>query len=265
LVAWPFCMALYFSVTEGAAGQPGPFIGLRNFGKLWHDGIFIQTLQNSFVFTCSAVILKTVLGTVLALLLFRTVRFRKWVCGAVLLPWVMPTALSTLGWCWMFDSLYGVFNWTLIHLGMAQVGPNWLGTPHLAKVAVVIANVWHGLPLFAITILAGLASIPQELYEAARTDGAGVWARFWHVTVPMLKPAWAIVISFSTIFTLGDFTIVYVLTHGGPFNSTHLFATLANQIGLQSGRIGEGAAVSLFVFPILVLVVYFQLRFVRKE
>jgi multiple sugar transport system permease protein len=232
---------------------------------LLHDGIFIQTLQNSFVFTFSAVLLKTVLGMALALLLFRTVRFKKWVRGAVLLPWVIPTALSTLAWWWMFDSLYSVFNWTLIHLGIVQVGPNWLGTPYLAKIAVITVNVWRGLPFFAITMLAGLVSIPQELYEAAKTDGAGAWARFWYITVPMLKPVLAIIILFSTIFTFSDFNIVYVLTRGGPINSTHLFATLANQIGLQSGKIGEGAAVSLFMFPILVLVVYFQLRFVRKE
>jgi multiple sugar transport system permease protein len=265
LVAWPFFMALYFSVTDSWVGQPGSFIGLRNYWNLLHDGIFIQTLQNSFVFTFTAVLFKTALGMALALLLFRTVRFKKWVRGAVLLPWVIPTALSTLGWWWMFDSLYSVFNWTLINLGLVQVGPNWLGTPYLAKIAVITVNVWRGLPFFAITILAGLVSIPQELYEAAKTDGAGAWARFWYITVPMLKPVLAIVILFSTIFTFSDFNIVYVLTRGGPINSTHLFATLANQIGLQSGKIGEGAAVSLFMFPILVMVVYFQLRFVRKE
>jgi multiple sugar transport system permease protein len=265
LVAWPFVMALYLSVTDSWVGQPGSFIGLRNYWNLLRDGIFIQTLQNSFVFTFGAVILKAILGMTLALLLFRTVRFKKWVRGAVLLPWVIPTALSTLGWWWMFDSLYSVFNWTLIHLGIVQVGPNWLGTPSLAKLAVITVNVWRGLPFFAITILAGLVAIPQELYEAAKTDGAGPWARFWYITVPMLKPVLAIVILFSTIFTFSDFNIVYVLTRGGPINSTHLFATLAHQIGLQSGKIGEGAAVSLFMFPILALVVYFQLRFVRKE
>jgi multiple sugar transport system permease protein len=265
LVAWPFLMALYFSVTDSWVGQPGSFIGLRNYWNLLHDGIFLQTLRNSFEFTFAAVFLKTVLGMILALLLLRTIRFKKWVRGAVLLPWVIPTALSTLGWWWMFDSLYSVINWTLMHLGIVQVGPNWLGTPHLAKAAVITVNVWRGLPFFAITILAGLVSIPQELYEAAKTDGAGPWARFWYITVPMLKPVLAIVILFSTIFTFSDFNIVYVLTRGGPINSTHLFATLANQVGLQSGKIGEGAAVSLFMFPILVMVVYFQLRFVRKE
>ena len=265
LVAWPFFMALYFSVTDTWVGRPGSFVGLRNFWHLLHDGIFLQTLRNSFTFTFFAVIFKVVLGMALALLLFRTVRFKKWVRGAVLLPWVIPTALSTLGWWWMFDSLYSVVNWTLVHLGILDVGPNWLGTPHLAKIAVITVNVWRGIPFFAVTILAGLVSIPSELYEAAKTDGAGPVAQFWYITLPMLKPVLAIVVLFSTIFTFSEFNIVYVLTRGGPINTTHLFATLANQIGLQSGKIGEGAAVSLFMFPILVMVVYFQLRFVRKE
>src|ERR687886_2869251 len=151
------------------------------------------------------------------------------------------------------------------HIGMVQVGPNWLGTPYLAKIAVITVNIWRGLPFFAITILAGLVSIPQELYEAAKTDGAGAWARFWYITLPLLKPVLGIVILFSTIFTFSDFNIVYVLTHGGPINSTHLFATLSRQIGLESGRIGEGAAISLYLFPVLMFVVYAQLRFVRKQ
>jgi multiple sugar transport system permease protein len=265
LVAWPFCMALYFSVTNSGVGQAGKSVGLQNYWNLLHDGIFLQTLRNSFVFTLSAALLKTVLGVALALLLFRPVRLRKWGRGAVPLPWVIPTALSTLGGWWMFDSLYSVFNWTLIQAGLVSVGPNWLSTPYLAKVAVITVNVWRGLPFFAFTILVGLVSIPPELFEAAKTDGAGTWARFWHITVPMLKPVLAIVVLFATIFTFSDFNIVYVLTRGGPFNSTHLFSTLANQIGLQSGKIGEAVAVSLFMFPILVLVVYFQLCFVRKE
>jgi multiple sugar transport system permease protein len=265
LVAWPFVMALYFSVTDSWVGQPGSFVGLRNFWNLLHDDIFLQTLRNSFEFTFTAVFFKTILGMVLALLLFRTVRLKKWVRGAVLLPWVIPTALSTLAWWWMFDSLYSVVNWTLVHLGILQAGPNWLGTPYLAKGVVILVNIWRGLPFFAITILAGLVSIPEELYEAAKTDGAGSAARFWYITLPMLKPVLVIVVLFSTIFTFSDFNIVYVLTRGGPVNSTHLFATLANQIGLRSGQIGVGAAVSLFMFPILVMVVYFQLRFVRKE
>jgi multiple sugar transport system permease protein len=157
-------------------------------------------------------------------------------------------------------------NWTGIALGiMDPPGPNWLGQKYFAMTAVVIVNVWRGLPFFAITILAGLVSIPKDIYEAAEADGAGPMARFWYITLPMLRGVLAIVVLFSTIFTFSDFNIVYVLTHGGPINSTHLFATMARQIGLESGRIGEGAAISLYLFPVLVFVVWAQLRFVRKQ
>jgi multiple sugar transport system permease protein len=266
LVAYPFCLALYWALSNAFIGRPSHFIGIHNFVALWDSDAFRQTFQNSFVFTASAVALKLVLGMALALLLSQQLWFKRLIRGAVLLPWVIPTALSTLGWWWMFNSLYSVVNWTGISLGlMDPPGPNWLGQKYYAMTAVVVVNVWRGLPFFAITILAGLVSIPRELYEAAQTDGAGPVARFWHVTLPLLRPVLAIVVLFSTIFTFSDFNIVYVLTHGGPINSTHLFATLSRQIGLESGRIGEGAAISLYLFPVLAFVVYAQLKFVRKE
>jgi multiple sugar transport system permease protein len=266
LVAYPFCMALYFAMSNSFIGRPSTFIGLRNFVALWEADSFRQTFQNAFVFTGTAVVFKLVLGMALALLLNETLWFKRLIRGAVLLPWVIPTALSTLGWWWMFNSLYSVVNWTGIALGvMDPPGPNWLGQKYYAMAAVITVNIWRGLPFFAITILAGLVSIPKELYEAAEADGAGPVARFWHVTLPLLGPVLAIVILFSTIFTFSDFNIVYVLTHGGPINSTHLFATLARQIGLESGQIGQGAAISLYLFPVLVLVVWIQLRFVRKQ
>jgi len=266
LVAYPFCMALYFALSNAFIGRPSQFIGIRNFVALWDSDSFRQTFQNSFVFTASAVGFKVVLGMALALLLNQQLWFKRMIRGAILLPWVIPTALSTLGWWWMFNSLYSVVNWTGISLGlMDPPGPNWLGQKYYAMTAVVAVNVWRGLPFFAITILAGLVSIPRELYEAAESDGAGPAARFWYVTLPLLRPVLAIVVLFSTIFTFSDFNIVYVLTHGGPINSTHLFATLSRQVGLESGRIGEGAAISLYLFPVLAFVVYAQLKFVRKE
>jgi len=266
LVAYPFCMALYFALSNAFIGRPSHLVGLRNFINLWDSDAFRQTFQNAFVFTGTAVACKLVLGISLALLLNQQLWFKRLIRGAVLLPWVIPTALSTLGWSWMFNSLYSVVNWTGIALGiMHPPGPNWLGQQYYAMTAVVAVNVWRGLPFFAITILAGLVSIPKELYEAAEADGAGSVARFWYVTLPMLRPVLAIVILFSTILTFSDFNIVYVLTHGGPINSTHLFATLSRQIGLESGRIGEGAAISLYLFPVLAFVVYAQLKFVRKE
>ena len=266
LVAYPFFMALYFSVSNAFIGRPSHFIGLRNFINLWQSDAFRQTFQNAFVFCGAAVAAKLVMGISLALLLNQQLWFKRLIRGAVLLPWVIPTALSTLGWWWMFNSLYSVVNWTGLALGvMDPPGPNWLGQRYYAMAAVVIVNIWRGLPFFVITILAGLVAIPKELYEAAQADGAGPVARFWYVTLPLLKGVLAIVVLFSTIFTFSDFNIVFVLTHGGPINSTHLFATLARQIGLETGRIGEGAAISLYLFPVLAFVVYAQLRFVRKQ
>jgi len=266
LVAYPFCMAVYFSLSNAFIGRPSHLVGLKNFVNLWQSDSFRQTFQNAFVFTGAAVAFKLVFGISLALLLNEQLWFKRAIRGAILLPWVIPTALSTLGWWWMFNSLYSVVNWTGIATGlMDPPGPNWLGQKYYAMAAVVIVNIWRGLPFFAITILAGLVSIPKELYEAAQADGAGPMMRFWLITLPLLKPVLAIVVLFSTIFTFSEFNIVYVLTHGGPINSTHLFATLSRQVGLESGRIGEGAAISLYLFPVLAMVVYAQLRFVRKE
>jgi multiple sugar transport system permease protein len=266
LVAYPFGMALYFSLSDYWVGSPGQFVGLANYREILGNDTFRQAVQNSFVFTAIALTLKTVLGVWLAVLLARDVRFKRVLRGAVLLPWVIPTALSTLGWWWMFDSLYSVVNWTAIRLGiMSAPGPNWLGQAGYAMAAVITVNVWRGLPFFAITVLAGLMSIPREFYEAAEVDGANSRQRFRHVTLPLLKPVLAVVILFSTIFTFSDFNIVWVLTRGGPVNMTHLFATLAYQIGLQGGNLGQGAAISLFLFPMLGLVVFLQLRYIRKE
>ena len=266
LVAYPFCMALYFAMSNAFIGRPSEFIGFRNFVKLWDADAFRQTFQNAFVFTSIAIAFKVVLGIILALLLNEQLWFKRLIRGAVLLPWVIPTALSTLGWWWMFNSLYSVVNWTGIALGiMDPPGPNWLGQKYYAMSAVITVNVWRGLPFFVITLLAGLVAIPKELYEAAEADGAAAWSRFWHITLPLLKPVLAVVVLFSTIFTFSDFNIVYVLTHGGPINSTHLFATYSRMLGLESGRIGEGAAVSLYLFPLLVVVVWAQLRYVRKQ
>jgi multiple sugar transport system permease protein len=266
LVAYPFCMAIYFSLSDYWVGSPGTFIGLKNFRDILGNEIFQRTVYNSFVFTSIAVAIKTLLGVWLAMLLFRNFKFKRLIRGAVLLPWVIPTALSTLAWWWMFDSLYSVVNWTGIHLGLINPpGPNWLGMTGYAMTAVITVNVWRGLPFFAIIVLAGLVSIPREFYEAAEVDGAGSWGRFRHVTLPLLKPVLAVVILFSTIFTFSDFPIVQVLTRGGPVNTTHLFATLGYQVGLNGGNLGQGAAISLFLFPMLAAFVFFQLRYIRRD
>src|SRR5437016_4347039 len=264
LFAYPFVLSVWFSLSDARIGETGAFVGLENFERLLGSAIFLQTLQNSIVFTAAALGAKTVFGMALALLLFRIGRFKRLIRGAVLLPFIVPTALSTLVWWWMFEPLYSVVNWTLKALHVVNRDIPWLPDPYLAMFTVVLVNTWRGLPFFAITILAGLVAIPREMYEAAESDGAGPIARFWYVTVPLLQPVLAVVILFSAIFTLADFNIVYVLTRGGPMNMTHLFATYSFALGLQSGQIGQGAAVSLFLFPILLGVVFFQLRLVRK-
>jgi multiple sugar transport system permease protein len=266
LVAYPFFMAIYFSLSDYWVGSPGEFVGLQNFRDILSNEVFHRTVYNSFVFTGIAVAFKVLLGVWLAMLLFRTFKFKRLIRGAVLLPWVIPTALSTLAWWWMFDSLYSVVNWTGIRLGLiSPPGPNWLGMSEYAMTAVIAVNVWRGLPFFAIIVLAGLVSIPREYYEAAEVDGAGSWGRFRHVTLPLLKPVLAVVILFSTIFTFADFNIVQVLTRGGPVNTTHLFATLAYQTGLVGGNLGQGNAIALFLFPVLAAVVFIQLRYIRRD
>jgi multiple sugar transport system permease protein len=266
LVAFPFGMAIWFSLSDYWVGSPGSFVGLDNYRALFGNETFRQTVQNSFVFTTIAVTLKVVLGVWLAMLLARNLKFKRLIRGVVLLPFVIPTALSTLAWLWMFDSLYSVVNWTAIRMHLIDApGPNWLGQSTYAMAAVITVNVWRGLPFFAITVLAGLMAVPREYVEAAEMDGATSWGRFWHVTLPLIKPVLAVVILFSTIFTFGDFNIVQVLTRGGPINTTHLFATLAYQVGLNGGNLGQGAAISLFIFPLLALVVFLQLQYIRKE
>src|SRR5262245_46830217 len=222
LVAYPFVLSVWFSLSDARVGETGSFIGLDNFRRLLTSSIFLQTLQNSIVFTAVALGLKTVLGMALALLLFRIGRFKRLIRGAVLLPYIVTTALSTLVWWWMFEPLYSVVNWTLKSLHLVQRDIPWLPDPYLAMFTVILVNTWRGLPFFAITLLAGLVAIPKELYEAAESDGDGPVSRFWHITVPLLKPVLGVVILFSAIFTLADFNIVYVLTKGGPMNMTHL-------------------------------------------
>ncbi len=271
LVAYPFGMAISYCLSDIVVGreQAAKFIGLDNFISLLDSELFIQTVKNSLTFTVCAVTLKAVFGLLLALLLNKDLKFKRLIRGCVLLPWVMPVALSALGWKWMYDSLYSVITWTLnrfvLLAGLPPLEINWLGQARLAMASVIVVNTWIGLPFFAITLLAGLQGIPEELYEAAEVDGATPWHKFFRVTLPMLRPVLAIVILFSTIFTFADFNTVYILTQGGPMNYTHLFATLANMLAFQTLDLGRGAAVSLFMFPVLMLSVFFILRLARRE
>ncbi|RMF83715.1 MAG: sugar ABC transporter permease [Nitrospinota bacterium] len=264
LVAYPFGLSVYYSLSDKVIGRPGSFIGLDNFLYIiFDDDIFRRTLRNTLIFATVAVALKASFGLGLALLLKQATKLKRFFRGAVLVPFVAPTALTTLGWWLIFDPTYSQLNWVLKRLGLPTY--YWLGDETLALCAVIFVNFWRGLPFFAVTMFAGLVAIPQELYEAAETDGASAFSRFLYITLPLLRPVMAIIILFSTIFTLADFNIVYVLTRGGPMNSTHLFATYAYTMGIMNSDLGTGAAISLFLFPILVFVVIFQLKMVRRQ
>lgn len=265
LLAYPFVLAVYISLTDRVLGEPGKFIWLGNFLKLFQDEFFLETVRNSFIYTISTVSLKLVLGLILALLLDQEFLHKNVVRGALLLPWIVPTSLSVLTWLWMFDSLFSVINYILLGLGIISKKIPWLGDPLWAMISVIIVNTWRGLPFFAISILAGLMAIPQPLYEAAKVDGAQAFRQFWHITLPLLQPVIAVVVLFSTIWTFADFQIVYILTHGGPINATQIFATMAYDVALVAGRIGEGSAISLFLFPALLIVVILMLRYLRRD
>lgn len=265
-VAYPFILAIYLSLTNKliAVESSGQFVGIQNYVNLLLDSVFRETVVNTFNYTFVSVFFKLALGMAMALALNEALPLKNLLRGTMLLPWIVPTALSSLAWLWMFDSTFSVINRMLESSGLVETGPVWLGSGFWAMLSIQIVNVWRGVPFFGITLLAGLQTIPQDLYEAADVDGAGAWRKFWHITTPLLMPVTAVVTLFSIIQTFADFEIVFVLTRGGPGNSTHLFATLTQQIAIQNGRLGPGAAISLFMFPVLVVVVLLQLRYLRR-
>src|SRR3954453_4063292 len=263
-IAYPFVKGVLLAVTDTKVGIPGSFVGLANFEKLWQDGIFRTAVYNTFLYTFVTTVFKLVLGLWLALLLNRHFRGKAFVRAFILLPFIIPTVLSTFAWKWMFDPTFSVLNWTFRTLGLIDTRINWLGDPDLAMLSIVVVNVWRGVPFYAISLLAGLQTISPDLHEAAAIDGARPWARFWHITWPLLLPVTMVVVLFSVIQTFADFQLVYVLTGGGPANATHLFATYAYQIGIGTGLLSEGAAISLAMFPALLLVVVFQLWYIRR-
>jgi len=263
-IAYPFLMALWFSLTSISVGDPGEFVGLDNFQRALEDTIFQTAFKNTVFYTFWATIFKLALGMWLALLLNRHFRFKRVVRASMLLPFIVPTVLSAWAWRWMFDPTFSVMNWSLFHLGLIEDRLPFLSSGDWAMWCAVVVNTWRGMPFFAITLLAGLQTISTELQEAAALDGANAWHRFWHVTWPLLLPVTLVVVVFSIIQTFSDFQLIYVLTGGGPANSTHLIATYAYQVGVNSGLLGEGAALSLFMFPVLFAVVWVQLRYLKR-
>jgi len=263
-IAYPFVMAIWFSLTDISVGTAGKFVGADNFKKAFQDTIFQTAFWNTCFYTFWATVFKLALGMWLALLLNRHFRFKRMIRAWMLLPFIIPTVLSTFAWRWMFDPTFSVINWVLYQSGWISDRLPFLSNGDWAMWCAIVVNTWRGTPFFAITLLAGLQTINPDLHEAAALDGANAWNRFWHVTWPLLLPVTLVVVVFSVIQTFSDFQLIYVLTGGGPANSTHLVATYAYQLGVASGLLGEGAAISLFMFPVLCLVVWFQLRYLKR-
>jgi multiple sugar transport system permease protein len=243
----------------------GGFVGLRNFADLLTDSVFYQTARNTLIYAMVTVPFKAVLGLCLALILNNQFRFANPIRAAVMMPWIVPTALSSLGWFMIFDAVFSPISWLLKRMGLITVNLNFLGGPFLAIFSVCLANIWRGIPFFGIVILAGLQAVPLELHEAASIDGAGPWHRFRHVTVPHILGVVLIATLLSIIWTFADFQLIYVLTKGGPANTTHIFGTYAYQIGLSATQIGVGAAIALYMFPVLTLFAILLLVFLRKK
>jgi len=268
LIIYPFANAIYLSMTEKLVGYPERFVGLRNYEYLARDSTFHQVVRNTLVFTFGSVFLKVVTGVLMAVVLNQAVRGRNFFRGLFLLPWITSTVIIALTWRWLFDHFpgRGLFNSVLLDLGLLQQPIAWLGQPVTAMLAVIIANWWRGFPFFGISFLAGLQSIAQDLYEAAAVDGANALQRFWYVTLPGLKHILVVTTLLSTIWTINDFNIVYIMTRGGPGSATHLFATFAYEVGFNQLRWGRAVTISIYLLPIIaVIIIVLARRLLREE
>jgi len=263
-LTYPLGLGVWLGFTDTKIGRPGIFIGFENYISLLSDGVFWLSVFNTLLYTSVATVFKFGLGLWLALLLNNSMPFKAFIRAIVLLPYIVPTVLSAIAFWWIYDSQFSIISFVLKDkLGLISEYIDFLGQPNNARASVIAANVWRGIPFVAICLLAGLQTIPQSLYEAAALDGATPWQRFRHVTVPMLMPILAIVLTFSVLFTFTDFQLIYAITRGGPINATHLMATLAFQRGISGGQLGEGAAIATAMIPFLVastLLSYFGLQ-----
>jgi len=268
LLGYPFFLALYFSLSNASVEQNvATFVGLRNYANIVGDAQFQKALLNSFIFTFGSGVVKGVLGTALAFLLLRHFPARRVIRGFLMLPWTLPIALSVLAFKFgMFDPQFSVVNWVGLHLGLIHSpAPNWLGDPTYAMIAVMTVNVWRGFSFTAIIVLAGLTSIPPEIIDAAKVDGAN-WERRWHaIIVPMIAPILFVGLTFDVVFTFTDLSVAYLLTNGGPINATEILPTLAFRVGIVGGDLARGSAIALFMLPLLVLMVVLMLRMLRRR
>src|SRR6185312_2031663 len=268
LVGVPFLMAVYYSLSAYTIYDPSwRFVGVSNFLDVVENPVFRETLYNTFIFTFGSQLLGLILGKFGALLLLRPFPGRKIVRALIILPFAVPVALATIAWQWMFDSLYSVINWSMIAAGILtrEEAPNWLGNPYLAMLCVTVVNAWRFFPFAIVIFLAGITSVPQDVIDAATVDGAGFWRRNYQIILPMILPIVAVGLIFGIVFTFTDLSIVFLLTNGGPINATSVLGFAGFQTGIVSGDVSHGAAISLFMLPVLLLVVIFMLRFIRRR
>jgi len=257
-LTYPLGLGVWLGFTDTKVGREGMWIGLENYEFLWEDSVTRLALFNTLFYTFIASVVKFFLGLWLAVLLNERVPFKTFFRSIILLPYIVPTALSALAFWWLYDSQFSIISWVLIKMGLIDRYIDFLGDPWNARLSVIAANIWRGVPFAAITLLAGLQTISPSLYEASAIDGASPWQRFRHITLPLLTPIIAVVMTFSVLFTFTDFQLVYAITRGGPVNSTHLLATLAFQRGIPGGQLGEGAAIAVSMIPFLVFATLFS-------
>jgi multiple sugar transport system permease protein len=262
-LTYPLGLGLWLGFTDARIGRAGHWIGIENFQSLFDDSLARLSIFNTLFYTVIASVVKFALGLWLALLLNRHLPFKAFIRAVVLLPFIVPTALSAIAFWWIYDAQFSVVSWLLVKMGLIDTYIDFLGEPWMARLSTIAANVWRGVPFVAICLLAGLQTIAPSLYEAAALDGATEWQKFRHVTLPMLTPIIAVVMTFSVLFTFTDFQLIYVLTRGGPLNATHLMATLSFQRAIPGGNLGEGAALAMAMVPFLlgaILFSYFGLQ-----
>ena len=267
LIFYPFARAIWLSLTDKLVGYPERFVGLRNYAYLIEDDAFHQVIRNSLVFTVGSVALKIATGMAMALVLGSVVRARNFFRGLFLLPWITSTVIIALTWRWMFDAFpgRGFLNSLLLDLGLLDHPIAFMATPQGAMAAVIVANWWRGFPFFGVSFLAGMQSIPGDLYEAASVDGAGRCRRFWHITLPGLKHVMIVTTLLSFILTINDFNIIYVMTRGGPGSATQVFATYSYQVAFGQLRWGRGVTISIFLVPLLVIGIVLISRYLLRE
>jgi len=257
-LTYPLGLGTYLGFTDAKVGRAGQWIGLENYEYLWGDAVTRLALFNTLFYTTVASVFKFFLGLWLAILLNRNIRFKTFFRAVILLPYIVPTALSAIAFWWIYDSQFSIISWALVKMGLIDQYIDFLGSEWNARFAVIVANVWRGVPFVAITLLAGLQTISPSYYEASAIDGATPWQQFRHVTMPLLTPIIAVVMTFSVLFTFTDFQLIYVITRGGPLNATHLMATLSFQRAISGGALGEGAAIAIAMVPFLLACVMFS-------